>query len=212
MARLKPEEIDESNDLSLLNKLLLERIKGIPTDEGKEKLNADYDVLEKWLSSNVDDNGGMTFLQGYLMALPELVDRLLEAGDKPEPPPKEIEIDFPPEAKVKKMRGGLLKATWLRTTIFVLPCDKEYHDYQIKEFREGRSDKLSKVSVTQVKFGEVTGFKRLVDSSVVGSVSVDYALEVPGGCATVTLLKKGAAIDASMFEPFFHTLRIPVRR
>ncbi len=196
-------------DLSLLNKLLLERIKGIPTDEGKKKLKSDSEVLETWLSSpGLNDKGGLTFLQGYLMALPELVDRLLEEKDKPAPPQKEIQVDFPPEAKLKKMRGGLLKVTWLRTTIFVMPCEKEYRDYQIKAFREGSSDKLSKVSVTKVKFGDVTGFRRFVDFSVVGSMNVDYALEIPGGYAVVTLLKKGPAIDPSRFERFFHTLRI----
>jgi hypothetical protein len=209
VARLKPEEIDESMDLSLLNKLLLERIKGIPIDEGKAKIKADSELLETWLSSpGLNDNGGMMFLQGYFMALPELVDRLLEEKDKPIPPQQEIQIDFPAEAKLKKMRGGLLKVSWLKTTIFVLPCDKEYRDYQIKEFREGPSDKLSKVSVTQVKFGNVTGFRRFTDISVVGSMNVDYALEIPGGYAAVTLLKKGTAINPSQFEQFFHTLRI----
>src|SRR5438105_3598947 len=100
VAKMKPEEIDESMDLSLLNKLLLERIKRIPTAVGKEKLKSDSEVLESWLSApGVNDHGGMTFLQGYLMALPELVERLLEEKDRPARPQKEIKIDFPPEAK-----------------------------------------------------------------------------------------------------------------
>jgi hypothetical protein len=209
VAKVKPEEIDENVDVSLLNQLLLERIQGIPINKGKEKLMSDSEVLETWLSSpGVNDNGGMTFLHGYLMALPELVDCLLEEKDKPVWPQQEIRIDFPAEAKLKKMPGGLLKVTWLRTTIFLLACDKEYRDYRIKEFREGPSHKLSKVSVTQVKFGNVTGWRRFVDFSIVGSMNVDYALEIPVGYAEVTLLKKGTAIDPPHFEQFFHTLRI----
>lgn len=209
VAKVKPEEIDEDMDLSLLNKLLLQRINGIPTDEGKRKLKADHDVLQKWLSSSdLNDNGGMTFLDGYLMALPELVDRLLEEKDKPEPPQKEIQMELPPEAKIKKLRGGLWKVRWLKTTLFVLPCDKDYVDFQIKDFHEGPSEKLSKITVTAVKFGEVTGFKRFVDLSIVGCINVDYALEVPGGYATVALLKKAATIDVARFEEYFHTIRI----
>jgi hypothetical protein len=209
VAKLKPDEIDEIADLSLLNKLLLERIDGISRDEGKEKLIADSEVLETWLSSpGLNENGGMAFLQGYLMALLELVDRLLEEKDKPVPPQKEIQISFPPEAKLKKMDGGLLKVAWRRTTIFVLPSDKKYHDIQIKAFREDPPHKLSKVSVTQVKFGDVTGFRRFVDLSIIESMTVDYALEVPGGYAAVTLHKKGTAIDPTQFEQFFYTLRI----
>lgn len=209
VSKLKSEEIDESMDLSLLNKLLLERIKGISTIEGKKILKADYEVLENSLSSSeVSDDGGMTFLQGYLMALPELVDRLLEEKDKPEPVPKSVQIDLPPEAKIRKLSGGLWKVTWLKTTLFILPCDKEYKDSQIKEFHEGPRHKLSKVSVTPVKFGEVTGFKRFVDLSIVESVHVDYALEVPGGNVTVNLLKKATAIDTERFEQYFHSITV----
>lgn len=208
VAKVDSEDIDESTDLSLLNNLLLERIKGISATEGKEKLQSDFDVLEAWLASpGLIDNGGMKFLQGYLMALPELVDRLLEKQDNPAPL-GEIQIELPSAVRLKKMQGGLLKAIWRRTTIFVLPCDKKYRDYKIKEFHEGPFDKLSKVSVTQVKFGDVTGFRCYVDFSVVESMNIDYALEIPGGYAVITLLKKGTAIDPSQFEQFFHTLRI----
>ena len=62
--------------------------------------------------------------------------------------------------------------------------------------------------MTAVKFGEVSGFKRFVDLSIVGSVNVDYALEVPGGYATVALLKKAATIDVEKFEQYFHTIRV----
>jgi hypothetical protein len=117
-------------------------------------------------------------------------------------------MDFPPKARIKKMTGGLLKTTWLRTTVFVLLCDREYRDRQIKELLEGPREKLSKVSVTQVKFGNVHGVRRFVDLSVVESMSVDYALEVPGGFAMVALLKKGTENDTSQFEQFFHTIRI----
>ena len=209
VAKLKPEEIDESMDLSLLNKLLLQRIEGMSPQVGKQTLEADQEALEKWLEAPAfEDNGGMIFLQGYLMALPDLVDRLLEERDKREPMHNEVQMELPAEAKVKKLRGGLWKVTWLRTTLFVLPSDRQYIDFQIKDFHECVREKLSNMMVTSVKFGKVTGLKRFVNLSAVGAVHVDYALTVPGGYATVTLLKKATAIDATKFEQYFHTIRV----
>ena len=75
-ARLGPDEAVEDLDPSQLNKLLLERIRGIPVEEGKRKLQDDQAILDEWLSSpDLNDNGGMFFLKSYLMALPGLVDR-----------------------------------------------------------------------------------------------------------------------------------------
>ncbi len=211
-AKLKPEEIDESMDLSLLNEFLCQRMDGVSPEAGKRMLQEDQEVLAKWLESpDLEDNGGMVFLHGYLMALPELVDRLLEARGKPGEEQIEVQMDLPPEAKIKKQRGGLWKVTWLRTTLFALPSTKEYTEFQIKDFQEGPREKLAKVTVTSVKFGNITGFKRLVDLSIVGAMHVDYALIVPGGYASVTLLKKATNIDPSQFENYFHTIRIVPR-
>jgi hypothetical protein len=209
VAKLKPDEAIEDMDLSLLNRLLCRRIVGLPVNEGKKMLQEDLTMLEEWLvSPKLEDNGGMFFLQGYLMALPELVDRLLEEKDKPKER-DEIEMELPPEARINKLGGERgWKVSWLRTTLFVFPVDKNHMDYMVKDFHEGPRHHLSKVEVTPVAFGNVTGFKRFVDMSIVESVHVDYALEVPGGYASASLLKKGMQIDVSKFEQYFHTIRI----
>jgi hypothetical protein len=195
VAKLKPEEIDESMDLSLLNQLLCGRIEGLPVEEGKKILQADQAVLEEWLASpKLEDNGGMVFLHGYLMALPELVDRLLEKEDKPQKQ-EEIQMELPAEARIRKLGGERgWKVSWLRTTLFISPVDKKYMDYKVKDFHEGPRHHLSKVEVTPVVFGNVTGFKRLVDLSIIESMHVDYALEVPGGYASASLLVTGTAV------------------
>ena len=209
VAKLKADEAVEDTDLSLLNQLLCGRIAGLPVEEGKKMLQEDQAMLEEWLASpKLEDNGGMFFLQGYLMALPELVDRLLEEKDKPQER-DEIEMELPPEARIKKIGAECgWKVSWLRTTLFIFPTDKKHMDYMVKDFHEGARHHLSKVEVTPVIFGKVTGFKRVVDMSIVESMSVDYALEVLGGYASASLLKKGTSIDESRFEQYFHTIRI----
>jgi hypothetical protein len=215
VAKLKPEEIDESMDLSLLDKLLLERIRELPTDDGKKLLQEDHAILEEWLSSpGLQDNGGMVFLHGYLMALPDLVDRLLEERDKPQER-IEIQMELPPEAKVKKLPDGTWKVSWLRATLFVGPINKDYMELEAKSFYETRADRLIKFKVTPVSFGNVTGLKRLTDASIVEGMKAEYVLEVPGGYVSVSLLKHGNRIDEakfkefeSKFEQYFHTIRV----
>lgn len=212
VAKLKPEEIGESMDFSLLNKLLLERIKGIPPEEGKKVLGADSDVLEEWLASpGLEDNGGMVFLQGYLMALPELVDRLLEEKAKP-PERFEVQMDLPAGAKIKKQLGGGggWKVNWLKATAFIFPSEKRCWDATLEMFRQSAKEHPPQVPVSleSVVFGKVTGLKCVTDMSVIGQQKIDYALEVPGGLAEVSLSKRGTIFDASNFEQYFHTIRI----
>jgi len=205
-AKLKPEEIDESMDLSLLNKLLCKRIEGLTIDKGQKKLQEDQAILEDWLLlPNLEDNGGMFFLRGYLMALPELVDRLLEEKNQTQEI-EEIHMELPPGAKVKKRLGGSggLEASWKRTTLFAFPENKEHK----RKFQEQPQHHLAKIKMSPVAFGSVTGFKRLVDLSIIESMQVEYALEAPGGYASVSLLKTGISIDESKFEQYFHTIRV----
>jgi hypothetical protein len=139
VAKLKPEEIDESMDLSRLNKLLLKCIEGIPVAAGKNKLEEDSVNLERWLATpGINDNGGMTFLHGYLMALPELVDRLIAEKNK-SCEMDEVEMELPPEAKVKKRLGGGggWQVNWLRANFFVFPTFQNFFNSPFSNWRRG---------------------------------------------------------------------------
>jgi len=216
---MKPEEIGESMDLSLLNRLLLKRIHGIPLDAGKLKLQADQAVLEQWLAApGLNDNGGMIFLQGYWLALPGLVDCLLEDRDKASEL-DEIEMELPPGARVKKRLegGGGWQVKWLGATLFLIPVDPKYLENELAAFHKSQSltHPVYKFTVTPVAFGNVKGTKCLEDASLLEAMTAEYALEVPGGFVTASLLKSGNRIDAhkfkefeSKFEQYFHTIRL----
>lgn len=213
---LDSEEVSASLDVSLLNKLLCQRIEGMSVEDGKRLLQEDQEVLEKWIGTgSVDDNGGMIFLQGYLGALPDLVDRLLELNDEPQVRSLELHMDLPKAAKVKRKSGGLLEVNWLRAIFFVHPVERDYLDFQVESFRNGQIEKLAQVEVSEVRFGEVSGLKRLTDMSIVETVSAEYALKVPGGFAFAMLMKRGNRIThakfsecEAKFEQLFHTIRL----
>ncbi len=210
VAKLGRDEAVEDLDHSLLNSLLLERIHGLPVAEGKRKLQEDQSILEEWLSlANVRDNGSMFFLKGYLMALPELVDRLLEEKEKPREHFK-IQMEFPDGARVKDQPGGGMKVNCFRATLFAFPLEARLVETQVKMLREPQHHRLEKVTVTQVAFGKAKGVKRVSHIPDVGSYDVDYVLEVPGGFAQLGVLRRGTPtpFDEARFEKYFHTIRI----
>jgi hypothetical protein len=64
------------------------------------------------------------------------------------------------------------------------------------------------ITVTQVTFGAVKGVKSVRVVREVGSKSVQYALEVPGGFTHAGILKRGLEWDEAEWEQFFPTIRM----
>jgi hypothetical protein len=199
VAKLEPGESIENMDLSGLNRLLLRRIDKVPLAEGKKRLQQDQMALERWLATpGLEDNGAMHFVRGYLMALPGLVEALLEESAAPVER-VEVEMDLPDTIKRRSTGGGGWQVSWLRTKVFVVPT-------------EGglplTAHPLAKVTTTDVAFGNVIGRRAYIDMSIVESINVQYDLQVPGGRLCVVLIKKGTNLDPSPFEKYFHTLRL----
>ena len=209
VANLKPEDIDESMDLSVLNSLLRHRIERQSPEAGKRTLQEDQEALEKWLKSpNLEDNGAMYFLRGYLMALPELVDHLLEIEDKPQQR-AEIYMELPAEAKIKKRHdNAVLEVGWLGAKLWVSPTDKNGVESEVRNFLELARTPFVDVVVLPVVFGNVGGVKKMTHRSDSKSTELEYALQVPGGYATIGLVKRGTGLLESKFEQYFHTMRI----
>lgn len=213
-AKLAPEEINEEMDLALLNGLLLKRIEGLTLDQGKKVLDEDHQVLDGWLKTAAAPDAGMFFLNGYLGALPELVDLLLEARAKPTAKPK-IDIQLPPGVKAKTKNGILWEIRWMGAKIFAYPLDQSGFEMQIGMLRDGPRHQLATTTVEEVKYGPVIGVRRFTDMSIVEVIQIEYALRVPGGFVFVSVLKSGNRIDAAKFkeaemkiEQCFHSIRI----
>ncbi len=209
VANLKPEEIDESMDLSLLNELLCQRIHGFSLEEGKKLLQDDQAVLKEWLSTpDLEDNGGMGFLHGYFMGLPELIDHLLEEKNKP-PQRDEIRMELPVEAKIKKrLDHGVWEVSWLQAKLWISPADQHSIENEVRGFLELARTPFVDVVVLPVAFGNVGGVKKVTREPYSKSPEFDYALQVPGGYVTIGLLKPGQGLDESRFEQYFHAIRI----
>lgn len=222
-AKLAPEEINEDMDLSLLNGLLLKRIEGLTLDQGKRTLDEDHQALDGWLKTTAAPDAGMFFLNGYLGALPELVDLLLEARAKSTAKPKFV-IQLPPDVKAKTKNGILWEIRWMGAKVFAYPEDQSGFEYHVKQFREGPRHKQTTVTnevgdytitVNDVEYGSVVGIRRITDMPVVEVVHIEYALRVPGGYVFVSVLKSGNRTSAAKFkeagmkiEQCFHSIRI----
>ena len=209
VAKLKPEEIDESMDLSLLNALLLQRIAGMSRQAAKRAIANDRELLERWIdASNCKDSGGVCFLHGYLMGLPELVDHLIEKVDKSQPRDG-IFMQLPKEAKIRKrLDSGIWEVTWMGAKLWISPADRKEIESEVRSFLESARTPFVNVLVMPVAFGNVGGVKKVTQVQDQQSPDVDYALQVPGGYAQIGLAKSGPGLDESEFEQYFHTVRI----
>lgn len=210
VARLKADEIDESMDLSLLNTLLLNRIAGMSLEDGKRLLQQDQAALEKWLSiPDLEDNGGMSFLRGYLMGLPELAECLLEEKDKRAGKQVELFMDLSCEAKItKRADEELWEVRWLRARMWVSVVSKDLIETELRNYLDLARTPFIDVTVIPVAFGSVGGIKKITRRAECKSPEFDYALQVPGGYVSVGLVGSRAGLDECQFEQCFHTIRI----
>jgi hypothetical protein len=125
-------------------------------------------------------------------------------------PHDDIEMDLPEGARVKTEQG-VWKVKWRKSQFFVGPLSKEEYDGQVVVLSEPATGPYAyfySISVTHVTFGAVKGVKSLRVVREVGSKSVQYAFEVPGGFAHVGIVKRGLEWDESEWEQFFPTIRM----
>jgi hypothetical protein len=66
----------------------------------------------------------------------------------------------------------------------------------------------SGMSVADVRFGQVSGIKRITKVASPAFKRLEYALDVPGGYLMAVLARRAGDFDESEIERYLHTLRV----
>jgi len=207
LAALAPDEVNEDMDPSPFRSVFLQRIKGLSSDKAKATLQADQVELQQWLSQPGQQQDRLHFVLGFLLIASESPEKLSQVSV--EPPKPQIQVQFPPEARTKRLHGGW-KARWRGFTLFVFPSEKECFEREIEMFREPVEQYANLISrsVLPVHLGNVTGFEQIEVTAEVGAKNVQYALRVPGGYATAAVLKKGIEWEESIHDQWLSTIQV----
>lgn len=202
-----PAALDESLDISRLEKALRKRVRGLAAPQAQQLLNDDRNALQSWLDSWAPAETWAHWLLGAL-AHRNLARKLLERPTD-EPPAPSIQFETPAGWHSRAIPFNLnLRKAKLRAFItaidefsFRLPYSRIFAS------GEGRIEEFD------VQFGEVTGKKCLVlQTAPVQIKQVDYNLAVPGGFVSIMLCRSdGGDFDEATFEAQLPTLRIADR-
>ena len=125
-------------------------------------------------------------------------------------PHDDVKMDLPEGAHIK-MEQGVWKVRWRKFQFFLGPLsEKEYHGQSAlySEPATGHYAHLYSITVTPVTFGSIRGVKRVEIVREVGSKSVEYALEVPGGFVHAAIIRRGLDWDESEWEQFFPSIQM----
>jgi hypothetical protein len=207
LAALGPDKIHEETDLSVLRRAVGKRIKGLTEKESRNALCDDTAELEKWLFTPTHQNEPLHFI---LPILPEAVDVLFTEPTLGPPERGVISMEVPDGAKVTE-ENGCWSVKWRRLYLGLYPSHEEDMRRTQGQFRDDAKRRPivdgDGMSVTDVRFGNVVGIKRLSSQRSPRFKRLDYALEVPGGFV-VAVLDSAKDFDESSLERFFHSLRV----
>ncbi len=207
LAKLDPDDIHEGADLSVLQRVVRKRVKGLAGDDARTALREDAVELEHWLSNSEADPR----LHFILPILPDALDILLI--EQPQGPPErgEVSMELPAGAKVIKENGGWT-VKWRRLLLCLCPSHREEMHRSAGQFRDDAKSRPiiagSGMSVAEVQFGEVSGIRCISQMESPKFKRLDYALDVPGGCVVAVLDSRVGDFDESALEKYFHTLRV----
>jgi hypothetical protein len=207
LAALAAEDLNEDMDPSVFRSTLCERIAGLAPDQARERLRADAAELQEWLSQTAQEDR-LHFALGFLAIASESPEKFLTAPSERQAE-HQVRMQFPEGAKTKRHFQGW-KIRWNGFTVWVLPCDQTSFQREIQGFQEpvGQYAALIAVAVLPVHFGAAHGVKRIETTAELGTKHAKYALEVPGGCALVAVMKKGLKWEESEVEQWFSTIQI----
>jgi hypothetical protein len=231
LAKLPKEEASDA-DPTLLEELIHYQIKGKTTEEAKEKLNADLEELEKYLSAPHRRNDRLHFVQGYLLIAVEDPEQLLKPPEKPKPIEERLLMDLPPKAKSKvsedspslhvKWKGQRFYAQrccmedeFSRKKVlveFAHPNASEYERFLLRgepalaEMVPPIAREVRRQSVS-VNFGKIIGRKYISSGGAPATWKrVDYMLQIPG-CYISASIQSQESFDETEWEPYLATLR-----
>lgn len=181
----RPEDLNEDTGMQSLLALMSKRIKGLSQEEAEKLVGEDWAALKDWLALPAQLNDPLHFVYGvFLIFTPAtLVQHLREAAEKPPEPEYHLEMDLPPDAKVRKVPGSD-KSSKLFVWQGLFICVVALSEKALAKFAEvtARSSPRTELSVSRVCFQEVTGTKyvRIMDTWRGTVKTVDYFLAVPG--------------------------------
>lgn len=231
LAKLPKEEASDA-DPTLLEELIYERVRGKTAEEAKEKLSADLEELEKYLSAPRRRNDRLHFVQGYLLIAVEDPEQLLKPPEKPKPIEEWVLMDLPPKAKSKISEdSSALHVKWKGQWFFAGQCcmeDEFSRKKALVEFAHPNASayelfllrgepalaemvppiarEIRRQSIS-VNLGKVTGHKyiSLGEPPTIWK-RVDYMLKIPD-CYISASIQANESFDESEWEPYLATLR-----
>jgi len=229
LAKLPKAEVGDGMDTTLLEELIHEQIRGKTAKEAQEKLNADLEELESYLSVPRRCNDRLHFVVGFLLIAAEKPEELLKPPQKPKEILERLAMELPPKAKSSGDQYSLT-VKWKRQNFLALICNmddgfsREYtlarlahpnaSGYELLDLVGKPDPQFScpnapqkQPSAISVNLGKVVGHKRIEFSeSPFVWKGADYLLQIPGGYVSV-VIQAGHIFDDSEWEPYMATLR-----
>jgi hypothetical protein len=231
LAKLPKEEASDA-DPNLLEELIHEQIKGKTAEEAKEKLNADLEELEKYLSAPRRRNDRLHFVLGYLLIVIEDPQELLKRPEKPKPIEERLFMELPPKAKLQiDESSSSLSVKWKGQNFYAQRCgmeDEFTRQYFLIKFAHPNASEYERFILMDepslaemvppaareirrqsigVNLGKVIGRKYVFSSETQASgKTVDYMLQIPG-CYISASIKASKSFDESEWETYLATLR-----
>ena len=225
-----PKEQASDADPTFLEELIYEHIKGKTTEEAQEKLSADLEELEKYLSAPRRRNDRLHFVLGYLLTAVEDPQELLKPPEKPKPIEERLVMELPPKAKLKVDEYSLA-VKWNGKRIYVLrskmddeftrkhilaelahPDASEYERFifmnepSLAEMVPPTARQIRRQSVS-IDLGKVTGHKYIsLGEAPATWKRVDYTLQIPGGHVSA-VIQESSLFNEAEWEPYLATLR-----
>lgn len=229
LAKLPKDQASDA-DPTLLEELVYEQIKGKTKEEAKEKLNADLEELEKYLSAPRRRNNRLHFVRGYILIAVEDPQELLKPPEKPKPIKERLVMELPPKAK-SKVDEYSLTVKWNGKRIYVLrsnmddeftrkhilaelahPDASEYERFtlmnepSLAETVPPTARQIRRQSVS-IDFGKVTGHKYISFGEAPATWKrVDYTLQIPGGYVSA-VIQESSLFNEAEWDSYLATLR-----
>ena len=232
LATLKKSEVGDGTDTTLLEELIYEEIRGKTVAEAKEKLNADLEALDEYLSVPGRRNDRLHFVFGFLLIAVEDPEELLKPPEKAKSIEEWVLMDLPPGAKAKfSQESSALSVKWKGQRFYAQQCymgDEFSRKKILIEFANPNASAYElfllrgepalaemvppaareiRRQAFGVNRGKVTGHKYISRGVPPANWQrVDYLLQIPD-CYISASIQASEAFDELEWEPCLATLQ-----
>ena len=230
LAKLPKSEVGDGTDTTLLEELIYQQIQGKTVREAKEKLKADLEELDNYLSAPRRRNDRLHFVLGYFLIAAEGPEELLKPPEKLKPIEERLIMELPPKAK-SNVDEYSLTVKWKRQRFLALrhnmddefsrkvtlaafahPNASEYERFllmgepALAEMVPPAAREIRHQSIS-VNLGKVTGHKYVSSGEPPATGKrVDYLLQIPG-CYVSIYIQSLASFDETEWDSYLATLR-----